>query len=254
MKIFAVSDIHSFYDELIEALDEAGFDRNNPNHLLVCCGDYLDRGPKSWDVIDFLSHLHNVVLVRGNHEDLMEEMIDRGYAHSHDIHNGTYQSFLQLFPYVENKVNQKRFYKQMSPEMKAVHELILKPFYSKMVNYFETEHYVFCHGYIPDKKDWRTGNWYESRWVNGIETHHFMRKNNRLNTDKTIVCGHWHCSWGWSHLAQKYKEFPQKTHEDFEKAFQPYREPGLIAIDACTAYSGKVNVVVLEDNLLEESK
>ena len=29
MKLFAVSDIHSFYKPLIEALDEAGFDKNN---------------------------------------------------------------------------------------------------------------------------------------------------------------------------------------------------------------------------------
>lgn len=252
MKIFAVSDIHSFYDELISALNEAGFEKDNPNHLLICCGDYLDRGTKSWDVIDYLSNLSNVVLVRGNHEDLMEEMLGRGYALSHDIHNGTYQSFLQLFPYVENKVTQKRFSKQMSPEMKAVHELILKPFYSKMVNYFETENYVFCHGYIPSGSSWRHGSWYDARWKNGIELHHFLSKQNRIQTEKTIVCGHWHCSYGWSHIAQKYKEFPQRTHEDFEKSFQPYKEPGLIAIDACTAYSGKVNVVVLEDNLLEE--
>ena len=252
MKIFAVSDMHSFYDEFIEALNEAGFEKNNPNHLLVCCGDYLDRGNKPWDVIDYLSSLNNVVLIKGNHEDLMEDMVERGYAGTHDIHNGTYKTFFQLLPYVENKVTQKRFSKHISPEMKCVYELILKPFYNKMVNYFETENYVFCHGYIPDKKDWRTGNWYESRWVNGIEMHHFMSKNNRLNTNKTIVCGHYHCSYGWSHIAQKYKEFPQKTHKDFDKSFQPYREKGLMAIDACTAYSERVNVVVLEDNLLEK--
>ena len=254
MKIFAVSDIHSFYNEFIEALNKTGFEKNNPDHLLVCCGDYLDRGPKPWDVIDYLSHLNNVVLIKGNHEDLMEEMLNRGSAYSHDIHNGTYKTFCQLLLYVENKVTQKRFSKHISPEMKCVYELILKPFYDKMVNYFETKNYIFCHGYIPVQKNWQSGNWEDARWENGIEQHHFLNKINARITDKTIVCGHYHCSYGWSHIAQKYKEFPQKTHKDFEKAFQPYKEDGLIAIDACTAYSGKVNVVVLEDNLLEESE
>jgi hypothetical protein len=35
--------------------------------------------------------------------------------------------------------------------------------------------------------------------------------------------------------------------------FSPYYyDDKLIAIDACTAYSGKVNVLVLEDDFLEE--
>ena len=32
-KIFAVSDVHGFYDELIEALNKAGFDENNENMI-----------------------------------------------------------------------------------------------------------------------------------------------------------------------------------------------------------------------------
>ena len=34
--------------------------------------------------------------------------------------------------------------------------------------------------------------------------------------------------------------------------FSPYYGDGVIAIDACTAYSGNVNVLVLEDDLLDE--
>ena len=46
-KIFAVSDIHNEYDALIDALNEAGFDENNPDHLLVSIGDAFDRGPSA---------------------------------------------------------------------------------------------------------------------------------------------------------------------------------------------------------------
>ena len=144
--------------------------------------------------------------------------------------------------------------KKISPECDAVHDLI-KPFYKKMVDYFETENYVFVHGWVPYSKaseiqetDWRKGDWSQARWENGIEQNHYGYNP----TNKTVVCGHYHCSYGWSHIAQKYKEFPQKRLKDFELSFQPYYEEGIIAIDACTAYSGKVNVVVLEDNLLEE--
>ena len=55
MVIFAVSDVHGFYNEMIDALDKAGFDRNNPNHLLVSCGDNFDRGPDAVKVYEYLN-------------------------------------------------------------------------------------------------------------------------------------------------------------------------------------------------------
>lgn len=55
-KIFAVSDIHGHYHILKEALDRAGFDDSNDNHLLVCCGDYFDRGDENVEVLIILKH------------------------------------------------------------------------------------------------------------------------------------------------------------------------------------------------------
>lgn len=43
MKFFAISDMHSFYDPMIDALDQAGFEKNNPEHTLIVCGDAFDR-------------------------------------------------------------------------------------------------------------------------------------------------------------------------------------------------------------------
>ena len=52
-KLFVVSDIHGHYTELKAALDRAGFDRNDPAHLLICCGDYFDRGSENAQVLWF---------------------------------------------------------------------------------------------------------------------------------------------------------------------------------------------------------
>lgn len=40
-KFFVVSDVHGFYDEMIEALNKAGFDKNNKDHVFISCGDLL---------------------------------------------------------------------------------------------------------------------------------------------------------------------------------------------------------------------
>ena len=46
-KFFVIADVHSFYTEMKRALDVAGFEINNPDHILISCGDALDRGSQS---------------------------------------------------------------------------------------------------------------------------------------------------------------------------------------------------------------
>lgn len=126
------------------------------------------------------------------------------------------------------------------------------PFYKEiipaMLDYFETEHYVFTHGWIPsipnrDKSysyisSWREADreqWNRARWFNGMDAAQTADEN------KTIVCGHWHTSYGHSKYEHKGTEFGEDAD------FSPYYGPGIIAIDACTAFSGKVNCLVIED-------
>ncbi len=49
------------------------------------------------------------------------------------------------------------------------------------------------------------------------------------------------CSDGHSKYEHKGTEFGEDAD------FSPYYGPGIIAIDACTAFSGKVNCLVIED-------
>jgi len=98
-KYFVVADVHSFYDEMIDALMHAGFEMNNPEHIVICCGDMMDRGDKSREMLDFFYDLYKsnrTILIRGNHEDLFEEMIERGFPLRHDGSNGTVKTLANL--------------------------------------------------------------------------------------------------------------------------------------------------------------
>lgn len=44
MKFFVISDVHGYYDEMVQTLEAAGFDPNNEEHWLISCGDEIDRG------------------------------------------------------------------------------------------------------------------------------------------------------------------------------------------------------------------
>lgn len=247
-KLFVVSDVHGYYDEFKIALDDAGFDQNNPDHWLIGLGDYMDRGRQPKQVMQYLRNLPQKVLIRGNHEKLILDCCYRGDVYMHDISNGTAQTIIDFSAndYIPEACD------YVLPRIKA--------YYNEMVNYFETEHYIFVHSWIPViskdnlpahytrgrlfefNPDWRDANqkdWDAATWGNPFD----MADNGLNQTGKTIVFGHWHCSTGWA-KAEGREEFGD------DAKFDPYFGDGFIAVDACTAYSGKVNVLVLEDEFI----
>ena len=98
MKYFVISDVHSFYLEMLSSLKESGFDKKNPNHTLIVCGDIFDRGDKSVEVYKFLKSIpkKRCILIRGNHEQLYFQLLNKKYPESHDFSNGTVRTFCQI--------------------------------------------------------------------------------------------------------------------------------------------------------------
>lgn len=244
MKYFVVSDVHGFFDEMKSVLDANGFDRLNSEHTLVICGDLLDRGSQPKELLTYLRTCPQKVLIRGNHEDLFVECCCRKEFYMHDISNGTADTIMTLAGCDDIlKMTDYDYTKAYS---------VFVPFLTQMVNYFETEHYIFVHGWLPEVpegfadvglKSWRDypqncSAWEEARWRNGM----LAAMNGEIEKDKTIICGHWHSSWGHARF-----DDPPAAEWGNEADFTPYYNKGIIAIDACTAYSGFVNCLVLED-------
>lgn len=251
-KFFVISDIHGFYDQMIEALNEAGFDKDNPDHVLVSLGDNFDRGSCNTKVLIFLKSIKNKVLVKGNHETLLVECCKRGFPLQHDFGNGTVKTIKELgcardgYPFEEccERTLERT-----------------KDFINQMVPYFETKNHIFVHSYPVLKccddmprhytrgrvfeydPNWRNATkeqWEDAMWGNPFELHMIHGKH----FDKTIVCGHWDTSWAWC----RYNGDPDT---DMSECFDPYYMDGLIGIDAMTGYSGIVNVLVFEDEMIE---
>ena len=252
-KYFCVSDIHGFYDELRHALDAVGFDPTNEEHVLVSCGDHFDRGEKPLQVMQYLQSLPRKVLIRGNHEDLLLDMLQRRYPYGYDHQNGTVNTVFALTglpglsDYFEDACTKA--------------QIRVKTFIDQMVDYFETANHIFVHAFVPvvcfdgfpayyahgrrfeENPDWRNADaeaWEQARWLNPMQV-----VASGIRPDKTVVAGHWHSSYGHSR-ASGTPEFGEGADHT------PFYTDGLIAIDACTAASGMVNVVVIEDEGLSE--
>ena len=256
MKYYVVADVHSYYEEFVNAIGNKGFFIEKEPHKLVVCGDLFDRGNQSAELQEFILELmkkDKVILIKGNHEDLMMDLLNsaeyyfkNGIAFSHHWSNGTVKTLFDLTGMYGGNYTPKQVVNKMSKTP------YIKSFIPSMVDYYETEHYIFVHGWIPTIvlrdigykylpiNEWRTAGaeqWEKARWINGMDAW-----SQGIKVDgKTVVCGHYHTSWGHSHLEGHGVEFGEKAD------FSPFYGDGIIAIDGCTALTRRVNCIVLED-------
>jgi len=261
MKYFIFSDVHGFLGLLMDELSKAGFDENNINHMLISLGDNFDRGEENYEMFLFLKKMkkkHKIILIKGNHEDLLMDAIKRQNITYVDVANGTYgtiEEFSQVF-FGEN--GREMFFDGFPEFYNKFTEVGLLDLISDMADYYETNHYIFTHGFIPVdygagysyKDNWRESSKDEfkrSRWINGMDmsmNHHIKEK------DKKIVVGHFHTSYG--NVRNKYglslslAEYQKLEFSDLGM-FSIYEDDNVIAIDACTAFTKKINVLVIED-------
>jgi hypothetical protein len=260
MKILAVSDLHSFLHETKRAVDECGMLEDDGAVLLVI-GDVLDRGPDPIGMTEYLLDLASrgkLIFVRGNHEDLLEEalaaiedhkVVEVLSASNHTI-NGTAETILKLAGMTESealgfprdlvrRVRESRFYTELLP---------------LAVDYYETDGYIFTHGWIPcfiegfgsERKysydpEWRLADrkrWRVARTLNGME---LAKIHGITEEGKTVVCGHFHTSYGHANFSKIC------TERGDDAIFEPYYSDGIIAIDACTVKSKRVNLVLINE-------
>lgn len=95
--IYAVGDVHGRYD-LLQALlariaEDVAATAGRRRPVLVLCGDYIDRGPQSGDVLEALLWLRrsdrfDLRLLRGNHEQAMLDFIANPTAGPVWLRNG----------------------------------------------------------------------------------------------------------------------------------------------------------------------
>lgn len=227
-RYFFVSDIHSYYSQLIAALEAVGFEPMNEKHVLVVLGDVFDRGRQSWRTYQFLKHLPNKILVRGNHEDLLIDMVKRGFVHQAcDIKNGTADTCLQLATedvlttYVMDNFRETATM-FTDPRVIEVCQWINEEF----VDFIEFSDLIGVHAGIPLHKDDYVG-WPKVRWCDPYIDR---------DVGKWRITGHWFAAHHW-----KRDGIPWMQDQTYIS-----KSRRLIGIDSCVMLSGRINVFVYE--------
>lgn len=235
VKIFAVSDIHGCATALMKSLDAAGFDPKNPDHLLIVLGDLFDRGAENRRVLEYLTTVKNKILIRGNHEDILMESLTTGRVGRLQEINGTLTTLVEFFKYYNGEAHLDI----VESSGRRVCEMLRTLIYS-MYDYFETESYIFVHGWITEdagENDFRyatAAKWHHARWDRWHNHYPFFE----IPDEKTLVVGH---------TPSYYGSMFDKSRSDYDCSI--FYGDGLVAIDGAAVSRGNVNVFVTEDEI-----
>ena len=243
MKYFIVSDIHSFCSELKSALWKAGFNKRNKDHTLIVCGDVFDRGSETVELYKFLTSIpkKRCILIKGNHELLYEELLEKSFPESHDFSNHTVDTFCQIAGYDPEILTPKywRKFDDVPHERirQAWQEILIEVKQSPITAWLkssrwkywhEVGNYIFVHSFIPLKnldhmpayytynrkfgyfKDWReTATNFEledATWGCPYQQYIDGYFKEEAANGKILVCGHWVVTDFRQHSNNKWSE------------------------------------------------
>lgn len=152
-KIFAIGDIHGHFNKLVSIMDKIDIDLDKDT--LVFIGDYIDRGPSSFEVVEYLidlkMHLKNIVFLKGNHEDMLEKYL-AGTDRLSYLANGGQKTLEQYL-----KRSQGHGTYPIPPEHLN--------FFDSLFLFYQTDDYIFVHAGLRKKVPLEMQNPTDLLWI-----------------------------------------------------------------------------------------
>ena len=152
-KIFAIGDIHGCYDRLKTLMGKIPIDYSRDT--LVFIGDYIDRGPHPFEVVDYLIKLKNrfpdVIFLKGNHEDMLDKFLNGADRFTYLL-NGGQQT---LDSYLTKPVQSGSF------PIPLDH----LDFFKSLRLFYETEEFIFVHAGLRPRVPLESQNTEDLLWI-----------------------------------------------------------------------------------------
>ena len=205
-KIFAIGDIHGCLSKLEALITRIEIDRCNDT--LVFIGDYIDRGPDSKGVIEFVLDLRErfgtVVCLKGNHEEMFLNYVCHGTDKDLYLLNGG-DTTIASYGYREIPEG-------VQIDVPETH----MSFFKSLLLWYETAQYIFVHAGLRDRIPLEDQDSRDLLWIR----YEFIHSS--CDFGKTVVFGH-----------------TPTSHAE------PLFLPGRIGIDTGAVYGGPLTCVEL---------
>lgn len=149
---FVMGDCHGNYQALKQCLERSGFDYNEDK--LICLGDVVDGFTQTYEVVEELLKVKNLILILGNHDAWFISFMRHGASPNIWIHQGGYNT---IYSYNKN-VNPDSFLRGsiVDDTHVDVSDTIIpvthQEFFNNAVHYHEEDDMLFVHGGFDDNR------------------------------------------------------------------------------------------------------
>jgi len=221
MKRYVIGDIHGRYKALIEVLQKANFDYNTDK--LIVLGDIVDGGTKTYEVIEELLKINNLVYVLGNHDEWFIKHISGNWLNEIWIQQGGANTLKSYGA----KVNQARFISEQSEIdlRNMVVPITHQNFLNKGMMFYVEDNMVFVHGGLnPAIPKIESQSNKDLLWDRNIIN--YAEKNKILNYDKVFI----------GHTTTQFKD----------NIMHPLKFNNLIMMDCGAGWNGKLAIMNID--------
>ena len=171
-KIFVVGDIHGCFDQLYALIDKLPIDHARDQVIFI--GDYIDRGPSSVKVVDYLVNFKELfpdtIFLKGNHEDMLQNYLDGSDRFTYLLNGG--QRTLDEY------LNQSN-----NPEAFPIPSEHLE-FFNSLQLYYQTEDYIIVHAGLREKVPLESQEKMDLLWIRDEFIH------SDFDFGKRVIFGH----------------------------------------------------------------
>ena len=166
MRTLAIGDIHGCLKSLKTLANFVDF---TPEDTIITLGDYIDRGPDSKGVIDYLLGLrktHNLITLKGNHEAMIQDALEYYEDLMNWLLNGGIET-LNSFKAVEFEDIPDRYWE----------------FFASCQTYHEIDDHIFVHAGLTPDQPLHEQEENILLWLR-------FNKTKQHHSGKQIICGH----------------------------------------------------------------
>lgn len=181
-----ISDIHGCLDPFNQLLEAVNYQSSKDQLILI--GDYVDRGPKSKEVVARVMELvnqHHAVALRGNHDQRLVDLIrtDDERVKSKFMEHGGIQTIHSYCDFVGKDVNLASIAEAKQYIYEHYNDQI--EFLSSLPLYYEDEHHIYVHaGLNPKFVNWKDQPVNDFMYIKN----EFIKSKTRVN--KKVIFGH----------------------------------------------------------------
>lgn len=238
--IATISDIHGCSSKLYKILNNLSIIKPKKT---IFCGDYIDRGPNSKEVVDLMidySKSQDSVFLLGNHDDFFKNFVFNESRYAHGVWNSqggkdTIKSFTGNY-YSNIELSEKYF--------NLIDDKYLNFFKSLNKLYHVEDNYIFVHAGLRDfnlpinkQNNYKPEIHYSYIWVRD----EFFGQEKPYE-DKVIIHGHTPVF-----ILNRFGILPEKDDEPYFK-YSKNRELISVDIDTGACYGKKLSCLLIDND------